>query len=169
MHINNYKLLYINIFLSISLLISSILIFKTFNPLIILSLLLLPFLTTYILINNKKISTTLNNKKDSNIESNRIFSEEERTFNTYEDYKENEYSYKEIKFNSKIEKHCKVLKIENSEGLTLKQLKQKYRSLAKKYHPDLVKNEDLKKSYQESMVIINNSYLELKTYLNSKS
>ena len=53
------------------------------------------------------------------------------------------------------EKYFKIFKIEKPEDISLKELKRRYRILAKKYHPDLGGNAD-------SFRLIHNAYSYLK-------
>ena len=171
---NVYKLLYINIFLSLFFTIIIISILESLNPSILIPIMFMPFLITYILIKKQyidiqksfKINKDTKDEDTEETQEERIFTQEERTFDSYEDYISSEEKTNLVNKNDRINNLCNILNIGSIENLNIKLLKKNYRKLAKKYHPDLVQDKYLKESYKDSMSILNNAYSELKEYLN---
>lgn len=116
---------------------------------------------TYIQFNLIRNKSKTRNK--SRNKSNRIFTEEERTYNSYEEYLK--FEKEEILTEpSDLERKLESFGM-RKENFNKKNLKKRYIYLAKKYHPDKISSNEIRNSYTESMSIINSLYKDLKTYL----
>ena len=86
-------------------------------------------------------------------------------FSDYFDFfKKKKYKSKINKKNSLLKKALKVLNI-NNEKVTIKLVKNKYKKLVKKYHPDVNKGN---KKYEEKLKKINKAFEEIKKQLITK-
>ena len=86
----------------------------------------------------------------------------EKVFTNYFNFFKKKKTKKEFdKYNSSLQKALKVLNI-NNEEINLKKIENKYKKLAKKYHPD--KNKGNKK-YEEKFKNINQAFEEIKKSL----
>ena len=86
----------------------------------------------------------------------------EKVFTNYFNFFKKKKTEKEFdKYNSSLQKALKVLNI-NNEEINLKKIENKYKKLAKKYHPD--KNKGNKK-YEEKFKNINQAFEEIKKSL----
>lgn len=112
-----------------------------------------------------------NNKKKSEFKSKRIFTENERTFKSFEDFERarNSSSQQKNEFNIRKEKpiiYYSELKIMNLPEKELKffkkqEIKEAFRAQAKIWHPDKAKNEYEVKIRNEKMAEINEAYNKL--------
>lgn len=149
------KKLVLNFYALLSLLIMLIFMFYiNINPLYLI--VLLPLLSSVFLYLHTKffIKDTEENQKTK---SKRAYSEEDRTFDSFESYLKNKNKIEEVKKDLELENHLKVLNIKRNE-LNRKTLKRKYKELAKKYHPDKIQSLALKKEFSNAMSTINESY-----------
>ena len=78
--------------------------------------------------------------------------------------KKNKYQSKINKKNSLLKKALKVLNI-NNEKVTIKLVKNKYKKLVKKYHPDVNKGN---KKHEEKLKKVNKAFEEIKKRLITK-
>jgi len=100
------------------------------------------------------------NKQIENINkrSSRIYTEEERTFNSYQDYLNEQKKHLKIEEDNKFNNYLKLFSLTEL-TFNKKNLKKEYKLLAHKYHPDKCQsNKELEKSYIKSMQKINEGY-----------
>ena len=89
----------------------------------------------------------------------------EKIFSDYFDFfKKKKYQSKINKKNSLLKKALKVLNI-NNEKVTIKLVKNKYKKLVKKYHPDVNKGN---KKHEEKLKKVNKAFEEIKKRLITK-
>lgn len=119
----------------------------------------------------KKVQMQIKRKSDQENfwknQKERIFTENDRTFNSYREYEQNNQSQQKSEFyvNKNIKNiiHEKELLILNLEIKELKfynksDIKNAYRKVAKENHPDFGKNEQDIKARTERMFAINSAY-----------
>jgi len=143
-----------------------IIFFKLFIPLFFFIILIIS-LKYYFFNNNKDFINNFENIKNTKKnKEKRVFKEEDRTFNSFEDYinyKKN-INNNDNYINNELKIHLNRLEL--TESFNKFDLKKQYKLIAKQWHPDIkngvplnIKNEQMKK--------INESYNYLKKYLNN--
>lgn len=125
------------------------------------------FVNKFLYVTKKNMENNILKEESLRKQRERIFTENDRTFNSYNEYKEKFNSQQKSEFyvnkninNIIYEKELKILQMElkDLKLYTKKDLKAAYRKAAKENHPDFGKNEIDIKDRTERMILINLAY-----------